>query len=165
MELVVCISSYCFYVYVLKCPFSCIANWSMSETRRTCRYSAGKVWRSLTWPICRVYLHSSFWHAQAICGGCREAVYSDSMVRWMEKNRYDHEATYLRVICNWRRAYDERGLSTVQHSQFNNDFLNYILDDLMSWHKQEGLWDFSLLEVNRYLQYKICILDHSLNVQ
>ena len=79
-----------------------------------------------------------------------ERLFSDSMVRWMEKNGYDHEATYLRVIHNWRRACDERGLLAVQHSQFNNDFLNYILDDLMPWHKQEGLRDFSLLEVNRY---------------
>ena len=71
-------------------------------------------------------------------------------LKWMEKNGYDHEATYLRVIRNWRCACDERGLSAVQRSQFNNDFLNYILDDLMPWHKQEGLRDFSLLEVNRY---------------
>ena len=67
------------------------------------------------------------------------------------KNGYDHEAKYLRVIRNWRRAYDERGLSVVQRSQFNNDFLNYILDELMPWHKQEGFGDFSLLEVNRYI--------------
>ena len=79
-----------------------------------------------------------------------ERLFSESVVGWMEKNGYDHEAKYLRVIRNWRRACDERGLSAVQRSQFNNDFLNYILDELMPWHKQEGFRDFSLLEVNRY---------------
>ena len=82
-----------------------------------------------------------------------ERLFSDSVVRWMEKKGYDHEARD-RVIRNWRRACDGRGLSAVQRSQFNNDFLNYILDDLMPWHKQEGLQDFSLLEVNRYCNIK-----------
>ena len=31
------------------------------------------------------------------------------------------------------------------------DLLNYILDDLIPWHKVDGLRDFSLLEVNRYV--------------
>jgi len=75
---------------------------------------------------------------------------SDSLVRWMENKGYNHEVTYLRVIHNWRCACDGRRLSAAQHSQFNNDFLNYILDDLMPWHRQEELKDFSLLEVNRY---------------
>ena len=30
----------------------------------------------------------------------------------------------------------------------NYDLLNYLLDDLMAWHKE--CYDFSLLEVNRY---------------
>ena len=33
---------------------------------------------------------------------------------------------------------------------YNNEMLEYLLDDLMPWHRQEGLRDFSLLEVNRY---------------
>lgn len=30
-------------------------------------------------------------------------------------------------------------------------FLDYVLDDLMPWHRDQGLRDFSLLEVNRYV--------------
>ena len=78
----------------------------------------------------------------ALSGICKQSVedverlLSDSVVRWMEKKGYDHEARYLRVIRNWRHACNKRGLLAVQHSQFNNDFLNYILHDLML---QEGL--------------------------
>ena len=33
--------------------------------------------------------------------------------------------------------------------KFNAGLLNYILDDLMPWHEEDGLQNFSLLEVNR----------------
>ena len=82
------------------------------------------------------------------------------------KNGYDHEAKYLCVIRNWRHACGKRGLSALQWSQFNNDFLNYILDELILWHKQKGFRDFSLLEVNRYYSKKIvAVLTHCVDVQ
>ena len=34
-------------------------------------------------------------------------------------------------------------------SQFNVNFLAYILDELMPWHADEGLNDYSLLEINQ----------------
>lgn len=68
----------------------------------------------------------------------------------MEKKGYNIEAEYLRAVRGWRRACDERGLSHVERSQYNKKFLDYVLDDLMPWHRDQGLRDFSLLEVNRY---------------
>ena len=68
----------------------------------------------------------------------------------MEKKQYTSEASYLRVVHNWRQACDKRGISDALRSQYNQQFLDYILDDLMPYHKDEGLNDFSLLEVNRY---------------
>ncbi|XP_065893229.1 uncharacterized protein [Dysidea avara] len=62
-----------------------------------------------------------------------ERLFSESLIRWMENKGYAVEAKFLQVIRNWRRASDERGLT----------------DDLMPWHTDEGLRDFSLLEVNR----------------
>ena len=50
------------------------------------------------------------------------------------------------MIRNWRRASDERGLSNEQRSNFNNELLDYILDELMPWHKDEGFRDFSLMK-------------------
>lgn len=34
------------------------------------------------------------------------------------------------------------------HYVANSNFLTYILDELMPWHADEGLNDYSLLEVN-----------------
>ena len=78
-----------------------------------------------------------------------ERLISDDMVMWMEEKGYVHEAKYLHAVRGWRRACDERGLSNNQRSQLNKAFLNYILDDLMPWHQDAGLRDFSLLEVTR----------------
>ena len=91
----------------------------------------------------------------ALSGICKQSVedverlFSPSLVLWMENKGYHHEAEYLKHVRNWRRASDERGLTDDQRSEFNAGLLNYILDDLMPWHKEDGLRDFSLLEVNR----------------
>ena len=84
-----------------------------------------------------------------------ERLISDAMVDWMDKKGYAAEAEYLRSIRGWRRACNERGLSNDQRSQLNKAFLDYILDDLMPWHRDPQLRDFSLLEVSRldYIYY------------
>ena len=84
-----------------------------------------------------------------------DRLFSSSLITWMEKKVYTQEAEYLRVVHNWRRACDERGLSDAQRSQFNQEFLDYILDELMPYHRNEGLKDFSLLEVNRYNRFDL----------
>lgn len=49
----------------------------------------------------------------------------------MLKHDYTYEAKYVRIIRNWRRACDERGLSSIQRCKFNYEMLQFILDDLM----------------------------------
>ena len=80
-----------------------------------------------------------------------ERLFGDPLISWMEKKSYTFEAEYLHAVRDWRRACDERGLSHTQRSQYNKKFLDYILDDLMPWHREPELRDFSLLEVNRYI--------------
>jgi len=53
-----------------------------------------------------------------------------------------YEACYIETVPNWQRACDECGLSELQCLQFNYQFLNVILDELMPWCKE--LYDFSL---------------------
>ena len=69
----------------------------------------------------------------------------------MEWKSYNEEANYIRAVLDWRRAraHDERGLSELQRCRNNYKILNYILDELMPWHQIK--YDFSLLEVNRYV--------------
>ena len=78
-----------------------------------------------------------------------ERLFGQSVIAWMEEKGYHSEAEYLQYTRNWRRACDERGLTDDERSKFNKELLDYILDDLMPWHR-DGLQDLSLLEVNRY---------------
>ena len=82
-----------------------------------------------------------------------ERLFGESLIQFMERKSYSVEAKYLRTIRNWRRAVDGRGLSETQRQQFNKDLLDFILDDLMPWHKEPGMRDFSLIEVNRYVSH------------
>ena len=75
-----------------------------------------------------------------------ERLFSKEMESFIDQKGYLKEARYIRVINNWRRACDERGLSSEDREQFNTDLLEYILANLMPWHKHT---DFSHLEVNR----------------
>ena len=53
-----------------------------------------------------------------LVGVCKQSVedverlFSKSMTEWMEKKGYDPEAKYLSIVQNWRRACDERELSS-----------------------------------------------------
>lgn len=78
-----------------------------------------------------------------------EILFSEGVQQFMEKKNYAYEAKFIRVIKNWRRASDERGLSSLQRCKFNYEMLQLILDELMPWHSKH--YDFSLLEVNRYV--------------
>ena len=76
-----------------------------------------------------------------------ERLFGPGVISFMEKHGYDAEAEMVKAVRNWRRAIDERGLSEEQRRQFRDNFLSFILDEWMPWHKE--VHDFSLLEVNR----------------
>ena len=76
-----------------------------------------------------------------------ERLFSLDMVSFMEKKGYTYEAKFIRVVCNWRHAHDERGLTELQRCRYNYEFLNFIIEELIPWYSAHP--DFSLLEVNR----------------
>ena len=78
-----------------------------------------------------------------------ERLFSPKLAAFMQQKGYHFEASYITTVWNWRRASDERGLSSLQRCKFNYKFLNMILTELMPWYRE--LYDFSLLEVNRYI--------------
>ena len=78
-----------------------------------------------------------------------ERLFSPKLAAFMHRKGYVYEAKYIETIWNWRRACDECGLSELDRSHFNHEFLILILDELMPWHRES--YDFSLLEVNRYV--------------
>ena len=73
-------------------------------------------------------------------------IFSSTVLDFFQSQSYTVEAEYVQIILNWRRACDERGLSDAQRSQYmcNNDFLNYVLDELMPWHKCHGINSLSI---------------------
>ena len=75
-----------------------------------------------------------------------ERLFGSSLIDFMEAKGYNEEAKFLQVIRNWRQAVDQRGLPASQRQQFDKD---YLLDDLMPWHRKPGMRDFSSLEVNK----------------
>ena len=83
-----------------------------------------------------------------------ERLFGPGVIAFMEKQGYQEEAKFVAMVRNWRWAIDERGLTEQQRRQFRDDFLNFIPDDWMPWHKQ--VHDFSLLEVNRFVKYFVC---------
>lgn len=87
-----------------------------------------------------------------------ENLFSEGVEEFMERNGYAYEETYVSCIRKWRRACDERGLSSLQRCRFNYQLLNLILNELMPWHDQ--IYDFSLLEVNRYMTVLVSWLSH-----
>ena len=60
-----------------------------------------------------------------------ERMFSIHLADFMRSKNYTFEEKYVRVVCNWRRANDERGLSELERSRFNYDFLNFILEVTM----------------------------------
>ncbi len=76
-----------------------------------------------------------------------ENLFSLGVEKFMEKKGYTYEERYIRCVRNWRRACDERGLSSLQRCKYNYEMLVLILDELMPWHTH--VYDLSLLEVNR----------------
>ena len=80
-----------------------------------------------------------------------ELLFSANLASFMDNKGYTFEAKFIRTVLNWRRACDERGLSELQRCRYNYKMLNFLLDDLMPWHRE--MCDFCTLEENRYGLY------------
>ena len=78
--------------------------------------------------------------------GDAERLFSPGLLLWLEENKYEEEAKYVRIVLEWHKAHDVRGLSQLQRCKANHEMMNYILDEWMPWHQHT--YDFSLLEVN-----------------
>lgn len=78
-----------------------------------------------------------------------EKLLSFAMKDFMAIRNYATEAEYIHAVASWHEASDGRGLSQLQRCRSNYEMLNYLLDELMPWHKES--YNFSLLDINRYV--------------
>ncbi len=60
-----------------------------------------------------------------------ERLFNPLLCKFMEEKGYEFEANYIKVIGNWRKACDERGVSERQRSKYNYELINFILDELV----------------------------------
>ncbi|XP_072046198.1 uncharacterized protein [Amphiura filiformis] len=79
-----------------------------------------------------------------------ERMFGKGVVDFLEKKGYDADAKFAKIVHNWHKATDGRGLSEEQRSQYNQDMLYYILDEWMPFHRQHH--DFSQVDVNKPLK-------------
>lgn len=77
-----------------------------------------------------------------------ERLFGDGVIKFMADHKYEPEAEYLKTVRNWRRAVDERGLTNSLRMKYCQDFLDFIIEDLIPW-QSPGNTDFRSLEVNR----------------
>ena len=77
-----------------------------------------------------------------------ERLFGERLIAFMDKKQYTSEASYLRLVRNWRRATDERGISDSQRQEFSKNFLKFIVEGLIPW---SDTLDYSSLEVNRWV--------------
>lgn len=76
-----------------------------------------------------------------------ERLFGAGVLKFMTEHGYTSEAQYVKVIRNWRRAVDERGLQDEERKRMSSDCLEFVLSDLIPW--STGKTDLRLLEVNR----------------
>ena len=76
-----------------------------------------------------------------------ERIISRGVVEFMERNGHVNEAKVLRILRNWHKAVDGRGLSEDERSTYLAEMKAWLLDDWMPWDRTES--NYSLIDVNR----------------
>ncbi len=65
----------------------------------------------------------------------------------MKRKGHKSELRFVEVVRNWHKASDGRGISEEMRSRYNNEMLNYLLEDWMPWWWYDR--NFATLDVMR----------------
>ncbi|CAB4027056.1 Hypothetical predicted protein, partial [Paramuricea clavata] len=76
-----------------------------------------------------------------------ERIISPGVFKFLEKKGHTSGATVLKLLHNWHKAVDGRGLSEDQRSTYCEELKCWLLDDWMPWHRE--VKDYSQIDVNR----------------
>lgn len=77
-----------------------------------------------------------------------ERLFSRGVLDFLERNGKTSTARFVRLVYNWHKASDGRGLSEDTRKQYNLDMLDFLLEDWMPWYTWNR--DYSTMDVNRY---------------
>lgn len=79
-----------------------------------------------------------------------EQIFSKGVLDFMERNGHATEANFVKVVRNWHKASDERGLSEETRANYNKEMLSFLLKDRMPWYWYDK--DFETLDVLRRIK-------------
>ncbi len=76
-----------------------------------------------------------------------EQIFSKGVLEYLKRKGHKSEARFVEVVRNWHKASDGRGISEEMRSRYNNEMLNYLLEDWMPWWWYDR--NFATLDVMR----------------
>lgn len=76
-----------------------------------------------------------------------EKLLSTTVANWLDSNNHNFEARFVHAIANWHKASDGRGLSEDTRSRYNNQMLDFLLEDWMPCFENNR--DYSTIDINR----------------
>ena len=85
-----------------------------------------------------------------------EKLMSTAVAEWCASNGYPEEGRVVKLIADWHKASDGRGLSEDSRSKANIAMLDFLLEDWMPWNKKNR--DYSTLDPNRLVKFPLDIL-------
>ena len=77
-----------------------------------------------------------------------ERLIGPGVISFLERKGHTSGASIIRLIHNWHKAVDGRGLSEEQRSTYCRDMKEWLLSDWMPWYSPQP--DFSTIDVNRW---------------
>ena len=77
-----------------------------------------------------------------------ERLIGPGVISFLEGKGHTSGASIIRLIHNWHKAVDGRGLSEEQRSTYCRDMKEWLLSDWMPWYSPQP--DFSTIDVNRW---------------
>lgn len=76
-----------------------------------------------------------------------ERLINPGVITFLKRKGHEKEAHIVKIIHNWHKAVDGRGLSEEQRSRYCKDIKEWLLADWMPWY--HFLPDYSTIDVNR----------------
>jgi hypothetical protein len=80
--------------------------------------------------------------------GDAEKLLSSAVSIWLTNHHHIYEGRFIRIIANWHKSSDGRGITEDMRRQYNQEMLDFILEDWMPWYWYDR--DYSTLDPNRY---------------
>ncbi|XP_028394429.1 uncharacterized protein LOC114518616 [Dendronephthya gigantea] len=76
-----------------------------------------------------------------------EKIFSVGVIKFMKENGHQKEYEFVKLVHDWHKASDGRGLTEEFRKEANMNMLHWILDDWMPWHRY--IKDYSTIDINR----------------